>query len=475
MRKIVTEIKADTEGKQTMKVAAYCRVSTRRETQLTSLRSQRIHYQVLIAEQPDWEFAGIYYEEGLSGTHKENRPELQRLLADCKMGRIDLVLTKSISRFARNTTDCLEMVRALTGSGVNIYFEKERLYTGEMGSELVLAVLAAIAEFEAGSISENGKWAHIKRCAKGRFRFSRAPYGYLLQDGHLIADPEEAVIVRYIFACVLAGKGTPTIAAELNRRRVPTKRGGSWHPGTLQKMLKNVVYEGDLLLQKSWRDETFRRHPNQGEVDRFYIEGDHEAIITKDVFAAAVRANRQRGREVGNVPSLKSVYTNRYCFTGRLICGACGACFKRQCVRRKDGCHACWVCKNHLKRADSCPMGKLWEESLENSFSTLLNKLSFSQKDLLVPYIRSLEKEAFFSYGENEHPIRRICCRRKSRHSCDCAAQAQMLLTFLAHLQGPVLHFSEDAFEKYVDHVLVRSTETVIYQLKCGLRLEEKV
>lgn len=512
----ITKIEyAPVERQRQTRVAAYCRVSSLRESQLTSLKAQRIHYESLIAERPDWIFTDIYYEEGLSGTRKETRPELMRLLSDCEAGKIDLVLTKSISRFARNTTDCLEMVRAMTGLGVEIYFEKEKMRTGKAESELILAVLASLAEFESRAISGNELWALEKRCQKGSLRLSRPPYGYQLQDGRLVIDPAEAEIVLYIYDCVLEGKGTPTIAVELNRRQVPTKRGGTWHPGTLRKMLSNAVYTGDLLLKKTWRDDNYRCHPNRGEVDQFYIQGDHEAIISKDVFEAAAGATRQRGREAGSPPAgakgEKDSRQNRYCFTGKIICGCCGAAFRRQRARCRDGCQAFWACKTHLKSAAACPMGRVREETLQHLFLTMLGKLTYSRMTLLLPYIRALEEKTtkirnldidqvlqengeyrrrlgiYYSMGRMDPAAFRkamaeltygnSCLRREKKLPAKEDIQleeAKKLYRFLNRRPHDMAEFFPEDFSAYVDHVLVHSPDQLSFYLKCGLILDEK-
>ena len=201
-----------------LRVAAYCRVSTGSDEQLVSLQAQKSHYEAYIKANPEWEYVGLYYDEGISGTKKENRTELLRMLSDCENKKIDLIITKSISRFARNTTDCLEMVRKLLDLGIYIYFEKENINTQSMESELMLSILSGLAESESISISENNKWAIQRRFQNGTFKISYPPYGYDNIDGQMVVNPEQAEIVKYIFAEVLSGKGTQKIADDLNQR-----------------------------------------------------------------------------------------------------------------------------------------------------------------------------------------------------------------------------------------------------------------
>lgn len=217
--------------KKKLKVAAYCRVSTRSDEQLESLDAQKEHYGRFIKSNSEWEYAGLYYDEGISGTKKAHRDGLLTLMKDCERGLIDLVYTKSISRFSRNTTDCLELVRTLLDYGVFVYFEKENLNTGSMESELMLSVLSSLAESESVSISQNEKWGIQKRFEKGTYIIAYPPYGYENKNGEMKIVIEQAHVVKQIFADALAGKGTHSIAASLNARGIPSKRGGKWTSG----------------------------------------------------------------------------------------------------------------------------------------------------------------------------------------------------------------------------------------------------
>ena len=209
--KKVTKINQNSNNYQKhskLRVAAYCRVSTDSDEQMLSLEAQVKHYEAYIKANPDWAFAGLYYDEGITGTKKEKRPELLRMISDCEDKKIDFIVTKSISRFARNTTDCLELVRKLIGLGIFIYFEKENINTGSMESELMLSILSGLAESESISISENNKWSVQRRFQNGTYKISSPPYGYDSVDGKLTINEDQAEIVRFIFAEILSGKGT---------------------------------------------------------------------------------------------------------------------------------------------------------------------------------------------------------------------------------------------------------------------------
>ena len=298
----ITKIEATrTILKRKIRVAAYARVSTDSDEQLLSLETQKAHYEEYIKSCPDYEFAGLYYDEGISGTKITKRDELQRLLKDCEDGKIDRVITKSISRFARNTTDCLEMVRRLSQLKISIYFEKENIDTDHMSSELMLSILSSIAESESRSISENSKWSVKRRFENGTFIISCPPYGYENKDGKMVVVPEEAEVVKDIFRMSLSGMGCHRIAKVLNDRGFKTKRNGIWHASSVEGILKNEKYTGDVILQKTFTDESFNRHVNYGEEDMYLHKNHHEAIISYEDFDKATEAMRQRKSEKGIV------------------------------------------------------------------------------------------------------------------------------------------------------------------------------
>lgn len=198
MKKVtkIDKIQPSKAAKKKLRVAAYCRVSTDSDAQLESLETQKIHYENYINSRDDWEFAGLYFDEGITGTKADKRPKLMRLIDDCKAKKVDFVITKSISRFSRNTTDCLDIVRTLLNLNIPVYFEKENLNTGSMESELFLSILSSMAEGESTSISENNKWGIKKRFENGTYKLGYVPYGYRWENGEIIVDPEQAVIVN---------------------------------------------------------------------------------------------------------------------------------------------------------------------------------------------------------------------------------------------------------------------------------------
>lgn len=271
--------------KKKIRVAAYCRVSTASDEQLISLEAQKAHYEDYIKSNDEWEYAGLYYDEGITGTKKECRDGLLSLVDACEKGMVDLVITKSISRFSRNTTDCLELVRKLLDLKVTVIFEKENINTGAMESELMLSILSSLAESESVSISENSKWSVQKRFQNGTFIISYPPYGYKNENGEMVIVPEQAEVVKQIFADTLAGKSTHAIAKELNERGVASKKGGNWTPGTINAIIRNEKFTGDAIFQKTYTDSSFNRHLNKGECDQYLCKGHHEAIVSHEVLS----------------------------------------------------------------------------------------------------------------------------------------------------------------------------------------------
>ena len=240
--KRITKIEASAAApeRRMLRTVAYCRVSTGTDEQLVSLEAQKAHYEDIIRANPEWEYAGLYYDEGISGTKKENRHGLQELMKDCMDGKVDFIITKSISRFARNTTDCLEMVRSLKDRGISIYFEKENINTGKMEGELLLSVMSGFAAEESKSLSENVSWGVQKRFREGTFIIGYPPFGYKNVDRKMVVVPEEAQTVKEIFAAHLSGKGTHAIAKDLNDRGIPSRKSGHWTATTVRSILTNV-------------------------------------------------------------------------------------------------------------------------------------------------------------------------------------------------------------------------------------------
>jgi hypothetical protein len=310
------------------------------------------------------------------------------MIADCEDRKIDFIVTKSISRFARNIIVCLELIRKLINLVVFVYFEKENLNTESMESELLLSILSRLAESESASIAENNKWSIEKRFQNGTFKISCPPYGYDAVGGELIVNEAEAEIVRFIFAEILSGKGCGKIAEELNSRGVPAPRGGLWSATTIRGMVGNEKYTGDAILQKTYTDDSFNRHTNYGEKRQYLVKNNHDAMISHEIFEAAQIAIAQRAMEKG-LEKRSGKNQSRYPFSGKITCGNCGGTFKRR-IHKSSRQKIAWSCITHLSDIEECSMKYIPESDFEYAFVTMMNKLIFGHKAVLKPLLESL-------------------------------------------------------------------------------------
>lgn len=369
MPRTIKEIKPAVPALPTKKrVAAYARVSSGKDAMLHSLSAQVSHYSAYIQRHKGWAYVGVYADEALTGT-KDNRSEFQRMLTDCRQGKIDIILTKSISRFARNTITMLNTVRELRALGVDVYFEKENVHSMSGDGELMLSILASFAQEESYSASENCKWRLRRQFAEGR-PSSTTILGYKLVDGTLEVIPEEAETVRMIFADYLSGMGRNSILKKLVRGDYPTKRGGTWSESTIYNMLRNEKYAGDMLLQKSFVSNHIEKKKviNEGQLPMYFVEGSHQAIIDRDTFQK-VQAETQR-RAAKHTP----VKRQEYPFTGKLICAVCGKHYRRKIANASSKyAKPVWMCAtfNHLGK-EACSSQQIPEALLEEALGDIL-------------------------------------------------------------------------------------------------------
>ena len=321
---------------QLKRVAAYARVSSGKDAMLHSLSAQISYYSDLIQNHSGWQYAGVYADEALTGT-KDNRENFQRLLADCRAGNVDMVITKSISRFARNTVTLLETVRELKNMGVDVYFEEQNIHSLSADGELMLTILASYAQEESLSASENQRW-RIKRNFENGMPWNGTMLGYRYENGTLIVEPTEAETVNRIFSEYLAGSGMTAIAKRLNADGIPTRYGNAWGKASIKAVLQNYTYTGNLLLQKSRRVDhlTKRDAPNNGELPQYHVQGCHEAIISLWSFNA-VQEEMKRRAEKHTHPGVKR---KEYPFSGKLICACCGKHYRRKITATDPK----WIC-----------------------------------------------------------------------------------------------------------------------------------
>lgn len=348
----------NTQKVKLLRAAAYARVSSGKDAMLHSLSAQVSYYNKLIQSNPEWLFCGVYADEALTGT-KENRQNFQKLLSECRAGNIDLIITKSISRFARNTVTLLETIRELKELGVDVYFEEQNIHSISPDGEFMLTLLGSYAQEESYSVSENQKWRIRKDFEQGRLG-SITMLGYERNnDGTLIIIPEEAEIVRMIFSDYLGGMGKNAIANKLLAMGVPTKGGGVWTAWSVRRILKNEKYCGDLLLQKSYRENhiTKRKMPNHGELPQYYVEEAHEAIIDKETFMHAQELLREKKEYFS--PDKPTTVT--YPLSGMIHCGCCGKYYRRKVQKYRT----LWICWTYNARGKKfCPKSKQIPEDI---------------------------------------------------------------------------------------------------------------
>lgn len=374
IKMIITRIKSELPEPAKKRAAAYARVSMSSEAQLHSLSAQTAHYTRMIGERPDWSFAGVYADEGISGTGTQHREGFRRLMNDCIEGRIDLVITKSISRFARNTVDLLENVRRLRAIGVEVLFERENISTADPAGEFMLAVLASVAQEESRSISENVRWGIRRGFEKGRLN-SFVLYGYRAEGGRLVPVPEEAEVVRLIFSNFLAGYTARHTERQLAEMGVRSYYGGHFSQAAVRAVLRQEKYTGAATLQLYYIEDhiTHKKRRNSGVLPQYHISGSHPAIISREDFEK-VQTEIARRRELGIFAS-GAVVTN--CFTSRIKCEKCGRNFRRygKYARSGECLYRYWACSTRkTKGAELCDSDFIGEERLFRACSAVIGR-----------------------------------------------------------------------------------------------------
>ena len=371
------------------RVAAYARVSMDSERMQHSLSAQVSYYSALIQKNPEWEYAGVFADFGISGTGTKKREEFNRMLAECEAGKIDIVLTKSIQRFARNTVDLLNTVRHLKDLGIEVRFEKENINSMSGDGELMLSILASFAQEESRSISENVKWGMVKRFKQGipngKFRI----LGYEWEGDHLVIVPEEAAIVRRIFQNFLDGKSRLETERELAAEGITTKGGFRFVDSNIKVILTNITYTGNMLFQKEYTVDPInkQRRKNKGELPQYYVENTHEPIIDMETFQY-VQEEMARRRELG---ALANKSLNITCFTGKIKCCNCGKSFMHNVRKNRakftttytdeDGMYTTWVCgsRKQKQKGEGCYAKEIPDKILKQACADVLGLDEFDE------------------------------------------------------------------------------------------------
>lgn len=358
------------------RVAAYARVSSGKDAMLHSLSAQISYYSDLIQHTPGWQYVGVYADEAMTGT-KDSRDNFQRLLQDCKAGLIDMVITKSISRLARNTVTLLETVRTLKEIGVDVFFEEQNIHTMSADGELMLTILASYAQEESLSASENQKWRVRRNFEEGK-PWNGTMLGYRYHKGTLVIVPGEAETVRRIYSDYLSGLGVVAIMKKLNADGIPSRFGNAWNKSGVMCVLRNYAYTGNLLLQATFSENhlTKRKMTNDGQYPQYHVEGSHEPIIDIGTYNS-VQLEIAKRAEKHTHPGQKK---HTYPFTGKLVCAGCGKCYRRKVTKARP----IWICPtfNTLGKA-SCPSKQIPEETLCHVAAEALGMAAFSEDAIL--------------------------------------------------------------------------------------------
>lgn len=407
----VGNITGSGEEKQKLRVAAYCRVSTDSDEQATSYEMQVEHYTDYISKQPDWQLAGIFADDGISGTNTKKREEFNRMIAECMDGKIDMVITKSISRFARNTLDCLKYIQQLKTKNVPVFFEKENINTMDAKGEVLLTIMASLAQQESESLSKNVKLGLQFRYQNGKVQVNHNHFlGYTKDEkGNLIVEPEEAKVIRRIYREFLEGRSLLNIARGLMADGILTGgRKKKWSADGIRMILGNEKYMGDALLQKTYTVDvlTKRRVVNNGIVPQYYVEDNHEAIIPREVFMQVQdelhrRANLQAG---GN--GRKRIYSSKYALSSRVYCGCCGDLFQRVTYKGRVKKYISWKCATRQESgARDCKAEMISEERLQNTVIRAINKVLGGKRDVLDKLRKNVSDVIIGEDGETEEAI----------------------------------------------------------------------
>lgn len=385
------------QAKPKLKVAAYCRVSTETEEQATSYEMQVEHYTNYITGNPEWELAGIYADDGISGTNTKKRDEFNRMIEDCMNGAIEMIITKSISRFARNTLDCLQYIRKLKEKNIAVFFEKENINTMDAKGELMLTIMASLAQQESLSLSQNVKMGLQFRYQEGKVQVNHNRFlGYTKgEDGKLVIVPEEAAIIKRIYREYLEGASLQDICNGLMEDGILTGAGKErWIPSTVQKILTNEKYIGDALLQKTVTLDFLekKRTTNTGQAPQYYVEDSHDAIIPRDKFMMVQeemvrRANLRTGKK-------KRIYSSKYALSSLCTCEKCGDIYRRIAWNNRGKHSTVWRCCNRVQGGPkACDSPTIKEEDLQAKVMAAINEL-YGKKSSVIDELMSLAEQS---------------------------------------------------------------------------------
>lgn len=403
-----------------VRVAAYCRVSTEKEDQINSLETQRTFFDSYINQRPDWSLVNVFADEGLSGTSMSRRPEFRRMIDLAKAGEIDLIITKEVSRFARNTVDTLTVTRELKTLGVGVIFLNDGIDTRDNDGEFRLTIMASVAQEESRKISERTRWGQAQAMKRGVVFGNDSIYGYNLRNGQLTVDPEQAEVVRIIYHDFLTErKGTYSIARELTEAGIdpPMRPGGVWSSTAVLRILRNEKYTGDLLQQKFHTLDylSHRKVPNPGEVPQILLRDHHEAIISREMFDQAQEELARRHALLGD----KKRFSARHWYSGKVVCGDCGSTFTVKRTRRNGKEYARLICRGSTSArcGGTCRMRGVSLRMLETSARYVLAQLSLDREAMVKELLDDLQalRQNGSGTAQDEEKIRQAIHRQTAR------------------------------------------------------------
>lgn len=506
-KQVGNSVRQDTKPK--LRVASYCRVSTDSDEQATSYEAQVSHYTEYIQKNPEWEFAGIFADDGISGTNTKKREEFNRMIEECEAGNIDMIITKSISRFARNTLDCLKYIRKLKDLNIPVFFEKESINTMDAKGEVLLTIMASLAQQESQSLSQNVKLGLQFRYQNGQVQINHNRFlGYTKDaNGHLIIDPEQAEVVKRIYREYLEGFSMDKIAAGLERDGILTGAGKTrWHTSTINKILRNEKYIGDALLQKTYTTDFLSktRVKNNGIVPQYYVEGNHEAIIPRNIYMRVQEELVRRRVVKTSANGKKRSYSCNHCFSQIVVCGECGELFRRihwnnrgcksivwRCISRLEPtgqeCHARTVNETVLENVVLAAINEMlgdkpgYQEQLQQNIAAAIRSAS-TETDDIDEKLMALQQELIQkannkkSYDAVADEILRLR-ELKQQSAMDTSARDEQirrineLQDFIRKQPTNLTEFDESLVKRWLKQITVYDNHFIV-ELKSGLRIE---
>ena len=518
-------------ARRQLRVAAYCRVSTDEEEQLSSYEAQQAYYTDKIMSNREWTMAGIFADEAKSGTSARKRPEFLRMIRQCKQKKIDIILTKSISRFARNTVDCLHYIRILKEHGIAVIFEKENINTLESDSELLITMMGAFAQAESESISANVRWGMRQAMHEGKATIQyKKLYAYERgENDKPKIIPEQAEVVKRIFREFLAGASLRMIKDGLEADGILNVSGGKeWSITAVRSILTSEKYCGDVLLQKTFRSDCISRKTirNTGQLPMYLVQNHHEAIVDRRTFDAAqaemARRNAARSPSKKCAPTGLTSYASKYALSERLVCGECGTLYRRCTWARNDEKRIVWRCVSRLdygkKYCHDSPT--LDEEPLKQAIMTAINSVMSEKGDLVRQIASVMERELIPLPGESmsladierrlqaleqqtqelvmqaaqENDAQKYAPQLKTimdevsalrkkrtfleeqrRNNAAASQRIQSAASTMEHGQAEKLEWDETLIRQLVDTVKVISAEKIVVYLRGGFEVEQKM